>query len=779
MKPKKGGRSRAAVHGEPANRLTDGGQGLGELIRELVPSPIIGLRPFGDASSSRAEWLVPRFEDDIWKFEITGDNSASLTTDLLARLEALGQRSLFLDVLMHRTDRRSEPNLPAARARMLGGAAMIDVIVRSVVQATPIVAVAPASIATASSFGGLRQCLTEAHRLSWLIFAGGEALPGMHPAMRFILFVCNIEAEPTDQVRIVDLRRCGANEAAREIRAAKARRGGEVGRSLFASRFDMASGPWTYERFTAAHRKSRRDSAELGNLTPLSHFVEHPTLGLNLTRDADTLEANPDETQMGLFWPPPGRIPVISGRNLRPNEILLPGRYCVRVEGLRTNVRATAGDLLLRTIAPPSLAGPKLVAAIVPPGLDAAIGEHVAKFSWQSHVSNQARELIVAWLMSERASEALAALAVGPSLNLASLLNLHVPDPSPAVMGALEHLHEIEVWYAERAEHVRHARSTIFSASNYGLAVGVLLETQKVEGERVTAAKDCQRLKYRIRNYFPHPIALRYERLQVHPHGEKRLDELLECAEHLVHYLAVCGLVQLRSLRSTEALPSRHLMRPLSAGNLRFSWGLCWEILKEAVEASRRHSDPLALAIPSLAAATEDIVGAAEFEMEGLFEQRNAQAHLHTLPEQEVVKRSEELALSLDKLMVITEFIAEMPPVYVRDYYLDEISGQRSAIFDVLRGASVVFQRETRAVRQEIPRHAVGLVDSEGRFFTFSPWILLETCQLCKRPEIFLFNRLEGDEVTYTAMESGHPWRSDRMAAAFRAMTAGSKASDG
>ena len=86
----------------------------------------------------------------------------------------------------------------------------------------------------------------------------------------------------------------------------------------------------------------------------------------------------------------------------------------------------------------------------------------------------------------------------------------------------------------------------VFSAEPYDEVVSMLLHAQQIEGERVTAAEDSQRFDYQVRNYFPHPIALRREQLQVHEHGKLRLEETLDCAKHLVHFLALCGLVQLQ-----------------------------------------------------------------------------------------------------------------------------------------------------------------------------------------------------------------------------------------
>lgn len=250
MKTKKRQHERAEV----TNGLgaVEGGLVLGDWVRQLVPSPIIGLRPAGTASSAQTGWTIPRFEDDVWN-DLTGAEGSPLTSELQAKLRSLGQCSLFLDALTYPGDGHGARNARATQP--LGSARIIEVVVESVAPTTPVVVLAPASVATASSFAQLRRHLAEAGRLSWLIFAGGTLLH-LHAASRIVLLVCNIESAPAGQVRLVDIRGCTADDADQVIRAAQERGGGEVGRSLFAARSDMASGSWTYERFTARNAPS-------------------------------------------------------------------------------------------------------------------------------------------------------------------------------------------------------------------------------------------------------------------------------------------------------------------------------------------------------------------------------------------------------------------------------------------------------------------------------------------------------------------------------------------
>lgn len=63
----------------------------------------------------------------------------------------------------------------------------------------------------------------------------------------------------------------------------------------------------------------------------------------------------------------------------------------------------------------------------------------------------------------------------------------------------------------------------------------------------------------------------------------------------------------------------------------------------------------------------------------------------------------------------------------------------------------------SQKVQSELPRDAIGFLTRAGVFVSTHPWLILDNCPVCKRPEIFVFNRFEHNLPTYIAMETGHP----------------------
>jgi hypothetical protein len=741
---------------------------LPELLRVVAGDHIIGLRTILSAESDHDSHLfLPKFEQSIWLYEVSGEKMAPIPPALLEELthEESGN-SVFINAFPPNYQLARRLTIKEADSAYYGSGAIIHHVLSSLPRGTTTAVFAPAELIIGRKHEDLRAEIDRYHGIQWVIYADGRLLSNVHNAAQFVILVLAINTGPSDVTRLANLRALDPSHWLRNIRAAKKRGGGEDGMVVVLRKARLGKSAWTYERWTKAFAESIKDSQELGSIKPLGDLVHSIVAGLNLSKNAELIQIVDEENDSYADF-----LPVITGREVRPDGIGLFGLYRADPDKTPDHMLALEGDLLLRSLLSPGRNVPRVVGAVVPPGLRAVPGQHVYRLRWKSEMSPQARDLLTKWLLSERVNDHLAAQGiVNLQIRPSDLLELEVPNPSESIIDALERLMSIERWYIERAESVRQARQEIFSAERYRDAVAMLLETEQIEGERIAAAEDSQKFDYQVRNYYPYPIALRRERLQVLEHGRMRLEESLDCAEHLVHFLALCALIQLSSLRPDESLPSRHLRSTLDGAVLRFSWGSSWSVLTEAVEATVKSKDPLLSAIPQLSTLADAVgqkksePGKAEAELR---HQRNKQSHLHRVPDPELVAISRHLAGCLDELLQAVGFLADIPLAYVHDYALDSFTGERKATFELLRGSSVVFERSERVVLRELSRGDLGILDRNNQFHSLSPWLLFHHCQVCKRPEVFLFSRFEGKTAIYVAMETGHSWANDRVGRLF------------
>jgi len=74
-----------------------------------------------------------------------------------------------------------------------------------------------------------------------------------------------------------------------------------------------------------------------------------------------------------------------------------------------------------------------------------------------------------------------------------------------------------------------------------------------------------------------------------------------------------------------------------------------------------------------------------------------------------------------------------------------------SALDSVLDGAVRKPNAEEAILALKVCDPACG----SGHFHSAFPWLVRYDCPVCKRSELFVFNRIEGSQVTYIAMETG------------------------
>jgi hypothetical protein len=626
----------------------------------------------------------------------------------------------------------------------------------------------PSALLTDNRHAPLRAWLVRHHRLEWLVYLGSAAAQplGVHQSFRMTLLV--IRTGPAHEgeqrlLRLADLTELERPEWWKVLANAAKRGGGEAGPSIVLRNPQLDERPWTYLRFSKQFREIREDARQLGTLTPLKEFVESMQVGLERTVQAHWVVELDENGQS-----PKDAVPCYGGRSIQRGAWLGVPVCAIRSDGLSVDMWLRPGDVLVRSIVGLSAHSDAIVAARVPKHATPATFDRTCiRLRWRADVDDQVTDLLIGYLNSRHARDWLLADGVHTTLNVSTLERLEVPNPWTEVVEALGTLAQAEERYRQWADEAQTVRQELFAASSYGQQVITLLERQRIELERLRAAEDSQSLDYQIRNYYPHPLALRREIILQREHGKPRLDEILECAEYVMTFVAILSMIQVAEDHNVgSGIPTPQLRSYGQQGVLHLDWGKCLALIREGVAYTAQHDNPLALPFPALGGLEMVLADASSDRTQAestLRKHRNRQAHLQHLPDLEVRDMSEEYTQLLDVLLGHVPFSGTIPLVYVLDYQLRP-AGERVARFQLLQGASVAFQQREQPVPTELPRGVVGFLDQRGDFRSAFPWLILDTCPVCKRSELFVFNRIEGGRVTYVAMETGHPHHPTELA---------------
>lgn len=655
----------------------------------------------------------------------------------------------------------------------MDGAAFLAEALKKTPEGKLVVAVSPAALLLLQQTGRFRSWLAAAHRVEAIIYMGAPAaeILGAHPRFGVVLLIIRSGSRAGDAqqvVRMVNLGESPRSDWIRLISDAAKRGGGEVGPSIVLRNPALDERPWTYERFSKAFQATREDAKQLGVLRPLADFAIYITLGLQRALEAKRF-VQMDEAGVA----PQGTVICFGGRSIGKGGEILSPVCAVLAEGLSEDLRLRAGDVLLRSIVDLRANGSFTLAGTVTENmLPATFDRSCIRVRWRPDVRPHVAELLVSYLNSSHAKSWFIANGVQHGLNVDTLRRLEVPDPSTELLDALGTLADAEQQYRTWANEVTDTRRSLFVTRSFAEQLPLLLGRQRTEIARLRAARDVEGLDYRIRNYYPHPIALRRERVFQLDSGKPRIEAALDCAEHLMTWLAVVAMLQEPSGRG----PVRaRLLSYCRSGALRLDWGKCFDLLQTGANFTLNNANPLALVFPELAelAAQMTDESSAWFRAERFLRGwRNNFAHLQTLPDSDLITLSDEFVENLNCLLEAVSFVGTLPLVYVADYELNPMSSERVATFHFLQGISPVFPRAQRKVQSELPRGAVGFLNQRDEFVPALPWLTMTPCPVCKRPELFVFNRYERNQATYIAMETGHPDENKLLAKSIAALIA-------
>jgi hypothetical protein len=607
----------------------------------------------------------------------------------------------------------------------------------------------------------LRGWLADHHSVDWVIYLGSEAGTSQGSASSHSeLALLAIEAGSTSEAsrhptRIADLARLPRKDWPRILKYCAKRGGGERDDTIVLRDQTLDGEPWTYQRFSADMASTLEDAAEAGALCRLADFVEDIRKGPGRKSERrewnkTTFASGADET----------KIPddSVSGFALHSGRLVRTA-YVVNKNKLDETLHLREGDILIGSVVNLNDSGQVRTFTIATNDLPATFDNSCFLLRWRKDTPAAVAALLLQYLTTDHAKTWFMAFGVSRTLSKRALEQLEVPNPSPEILGALHKLTEVEQQYRMWADEVAHVRTGIFINRSVRDQVGQLIKRQQLEEERLQAATDAASFMHQVRNYFPYPIALRRAKIPYASSPRARIDEILDCAEQLVTLTSILCLIQDSHTTDENGPVMSTFASFCSRQSVHTDWGKCSVLVSQGARFAQRMENPLSLPFPDLALLFEEEDSDTNTWADSercLRKWRNDLAHGFTPPDEDLEQIAGDLEQHLDRLLKAASFFASLPLVQVEDYDRCPITGKRTARYKLLTGISDAFERRATQVDTEVPRTGIGFLTRQGAFLSACPWLHMETCPTCKRPEIFVLNRYENEVATYIAMETGH-----------------------
>lgn len=702
--------------------------GAADLRIRLVESPLL----LGEHGHFEVSELLAR--DQVSRLSLADATSAEAW-----RAVVRDRRTVILDLLgLRRPARR--PDLPATLSALTAAVPAGGVLGFMV---------APHTLETSAQLE-LKQFLAEGCAVEWIAWFEFPFTP-----VTWAMVVARPASTKAPAQRLVDARGLPVAEAVTLIDLCRKRRGGDGERERVRHGPLPLDRPWTWWGLSRAAEEERKNTLELGPPRPLSEVAR-----LRIARPGRwtvTELENPENLR-------DDQVGIVQGSAIgRDGSLSIPSRVVPRDE-VDSRHLLEPGDVVIA-----SVFRDVLRVGLVPPNYPPSLA-HTSVMQLRFHDGIEAveRAAIVAYLRSaryaRRMSEAGSSLGGVWRATGAAFEKIGVPRFDQRILDALARSAAARVQFSEWARELDERESAFFDAKSFRVELPAFLSRSRIAADQVQAASDVDTLEGRIRQRFPHPLAFRYETVAQMDHGSERVRATLECAEHIVFFLAFLGLANLGG-GPTTSLQAWSEER----GSLSLDWGKADSLLRETASKAYKVANPLATAVPEferLHGALSDQASSLNQACRELRAWRNDESHLSRSTPDEVMEASERFAGHLRALFDAASFITQTPLVAVDDYSRDPHTDEPRARFAYLVGVSAAFKRSWASVEKELTRTHVGVRDVHGRFHSLYPWLIRRNCEKCKHAETFVLSKFDSKMAKYVAMESGHPLVDPALASA-------------
>lgn len=580
----------------------------------------------------------------------------------------------------------------------------------------------------------LRTLLANVLLLDWIVWCE-------HSRLSLAIIVARDVSRVEAVARLVDGRGLELGEVVSLIESCGRRSGGRDRREAVHRGSLPTDLAWTWWELSPEAAAEREDVRAFGDARPLDEIADifvRPARRLTLTAVEDG--------ELAL-----DHVGLVSGSAIGlDGELRFPVQQVPRAE-INDQELLREGDCLL-----PAISRFLPIVVVPPDGPPLIAHPTILVVRFRPRINGTERSAVLAYLRSARFARGLKAVSssLGEHLRITArtLREALVPRFSEAFLEAWQRAIDARTQLRAWADQIDEER--FFEASSMRAELPTFLERSRAIRDRVAAAAELDTIEGRVRQRYPHPLALRYENIGQMEHGVDRIRETLECAEHLMLFLAFLGVVNLRGGRvgSLEAWTDDR--------GLRLDWGKADTLLREAVAKAAREHDRLTVPIPELAELHEPLNveqrSSLNLACDELRRWRNDDSHLARGLASEVNERSKRFSEHLRVLFEAAALLTQTPLLAVEDYKRDPHTEEPLARFAYVVGVSAAFRRQWERVDTELTRDQLVVRDVHGKHHSLHPWLIRRTCSRCHHAETFVLSRFDQDEATYVAMESGH-----------------------
>jgi len=453
-----------------------------------------------------------------------------------------------------------------------------------------------------------------------------------------------------------------------------------------------------------------------------------------------------------------GEAPVLTPGDLTdqpPSDKSRVRRYAKKQDG-EGLPRVQEGDLVLST-------GPVTRAGEVTQSLSGALcSQSVCRIRLEDKTEGL-KAFLVDFLNSSVGTQLLKSRGHGGhgSIPIQELKELPVPIPGADVAGLVHEVKEVEQELSSQMKRINSLRGELFDfgmdEEQAGKVIRKLAADAKILSSSLGRTDD---LDYRVRNFYPFPLAYVYRGLQSIGNPIRQHGEILRIIEHVVSFLASIGV----SIGRYEALVPDPDNANLSEDGLKDTWrgGIAlgtWKTLAQSSARVLRDYGETDLA-SDYSAIWFAGSGQSEFDacVDEIVQIRNDASHGRgPTTRMEYQEEVEELSDKLEAIYEEIGFLVNYPLHYVRN--LDLQWGEQHFRVEHLRyiGDHPGMEVAESHLPYPVTQGLLYIESGNDKWVPLHPIVSVQHCPQCKRRETYALDKWSGKEkYSLKSFERGH-----------------------
>jgi hypothetical protein len=611
--------------------------------------------------------------------------------------------------------------------------------------------VLPASTLTAPDRQALREAVAAHWRPAAVMY--GNGLQGLHAGFQVAvpLLVHRGRQWPTIIFRVpADADFGHAEEDFRDL--LKRRKGVQRGQYGYVMKSPLQPGEsLQFDRHDPAVLERRADLGGYGAMARLSDLYEKVALGVRFQERADSCQPDND-----------GAVRVLSGRDIRRNGgILLPDEHSNWVKA-PAEMQLEHGDIVLPRIFSASGAQGLVAVEVTSADLPAAAGDTVIWLRPRAGLSCEQRQFTLLYLQSELARTlALASSSsLGGAIRLSpsSLASLDVPIPDSALVTAIEHIQDAQKRLGQWRDEARTLLGSLFQSEGAEAQRTHIIESGRTVRSRAEAAALVDDPGYFVRTRFPHPLALRWRRIEAARAAQDwnlAYKEVREAGEVFTCYLALAALAMARSGENPIHIGAANQIRDGFKRGIGPGWGQWKAVLHEVGEIRNLPAAHPLRRMRELAVDEE-----ATAALQRLYDRRNAESHLRGVDEEDLPPEVAEACADLTTLARRTAFLADWTLADVVTSTWDSLGNTATVMYRPMMGDHpIVSMRQGRYPSCDLEQGSLYIIDDDDRWHLLRPFLIGKRCAECKTWSTFHADMASDGKVRQLcikSLEHGH-----------------------